>query len=233
MVYFLRGVAALASLPALVLVAAQIGFAALARDAGFTMWQAVYITIVVWALPSQVVFVGSLASGASLVGAMVAVALASVRFMPMVMSWMPLVRTPRVPRWSLLLLSWFVAVTAWVFAMTRLPDLPRHGRAAYFAGFAAGLTLASATAVGVAFALVGELPPVVGALLVFLTPVYFLTSLWGAARAHADRIALAAGLLLGPVFSVLVPGADLLLAGLVGGTLAYLAGRVIAGGRPA
>ena len=37
---------------------------------------------------------------------------------------------------------------------------------------------------------------------------------------------LAAGLLLGPLFYMLLPGLDLLWTGLVGGTLAYLGTRI-------
>ncbi len=65
------------------------------------------------------------------------------------------------------------------------------------------------------------MPDLLAAALVFLTPVYFLLALWGAARTRADVMALAFGLVLGPPFAILVPQADLLLAGLIGGTAAY------------
>jgi predicted branched-subunit amino acid permease len=219
------GASFLISVPALVLMSAQVGFTALAREAGFSFGQTVLMTAGVWALPSQVVFVGIAGSGASLATVMTAVALSAVRFTPMVASWVPVVRGPRTPSWLLLFLSWFVAITAWVFAMAKLPGLPREGRAPFFFGFAAGLTITNLAVVAVAYLLIADFPGWLSAMLVLLTPIYFLLALWGAAKVSADRFAMVAGLLLGPVFTIFAPDLDLLLAGLVGGTLAYAAAR--------
>ena len=59
------------------------------------------------------------------------------------------------------------------------------------------------------------------AALLLLTPIYFLTSLWGSARERAGHVAMVLGLVLGPIFHVLLPGFDLLAAGLIGGFAAY------------
>jgi predicted branched-subunit amino acid permease len=174
-----------------------------------------------------VLFVGLVGGGAGLATVVIAVALASVRFLPMTMAWTPVVRTATTPRWLLLLLSWFVAVTAWVFAMARLPDLPREARLPFFAGFAVTLTTSNAAAVAIAYVTVGQFPPVLTAAFVFLTPIYFLYAMFGAARVRADRLAMLFGLAVGPLATVLVPGADILVAGLVAGTAAYLAGRIL------
>ncbi|MEM7693464.1 MAG: AzlC family ABC transporter permease [Pseudomonadota bacterium] len=221
----LKGALAAFSLPALVLMGAMVGFAALARDTGFSLGQTLALTLAVWALPSQVVFVGSVAGGATMAATALAVTLSAVRFMPMIMSWTPVVRGPKTSRVTLLALSCFIAITAWVFAMAKLPALPRADRVRYMAGFAITLALMNASIVAVAFVAIDAIPPVAAALLIFLMPIYFLMSLWGAARAPSERVAMVAGLCLGPMAALLVPGADLLVAGLVGGTIAYLIGR--------
>jgi predicted branched-subunit amino acid permease len=220
-VWYLRGARHLISIPALVLLASVAGFSALARDAGLSLGETVLITLGVWALPSQIVYIGMVGSGASLAAVMLAVSLSGARFLPMVMAWTPVVRGPGTPRALVLALSWFVAVTSWVFAMARLPGLPQAARLPFFAGFATGLAASSVLVIAVAHTLLGDVPGVVAAGLVFLTPVYFLLAMWGAARIAADRIALGAGLVLGPLFAVLVPEADILIAGVLGGTLAY------------
>ena len=70
--------------------------------------------------------------------------------------------------------------------------------------------------------------------LFFLTPIYFLTSLWATARDHVVKIAMVTGLLLGPIFHLLAPDFDLLLAGIVGGVAAFFIGRRFpAGGKTA
>ena len=52
--WYVRGAIASLSLPAFILAASFVGFAALAVEAGITITQAVFMTAVVWALPSKV-----------------------------------------------------------------------------------------------------------------------------------------------------------------------------------
>ena len=81
-------------------------------------------------------------------------------------------------------------------------------------------------AVAVVHLLIGRLPEPVTAALLFLTPIYFLTSLWGSARERAGHVAMILGLVLGPAFHLLLPGLDLLAAGLIGGVAAFLHHRI-------
>lgn len=223
--WFLRGAGAVVSIPAVILVAAFVGFAGLARESGLSLGEAVLSTATVWALPNQVVLVSALSSGTSVLTAALAVTLTAVRLMPMVVAWAPVIRDHDTPKWKLLALSHFVAVTAWVFAMSRLPELPRAARIPFFAGFALTLSLTNIIVTAVAFEMIGHMPEMLAGALFFLTPIYFLLSLWAAARHAIDRIAMVAGLILGPVFFQLMPEFDLLLSGVIGGTAAYFLGR--------
>lgn len=219
--WFLRGVRAAFSLPGFILVSSFVGFAALAKDAGVTVAQAVFMTGVVWALPSKVVFVGAILAGASLPAVALAVTLSAIRLMPMVVALVPEMRNERTPRWALYVLSHCVAVTSWVLAMERLKDVPRAMRTTYYAGLGFTLIAANMVVVAVVYALADALPSAVSAALLMLTPMYFLTSLWGSARERAGHMAMVLGLGLGPLFHVLTPKIDLLAAGLIGGFLAY------------
>ena len=223
-VWFGRGTSGIASAPALILMVSFIGFGVLCRESGLTLGQAVFMTASVWALPSQVVLVGSVTSGSSLVVTAIAVALSAVRLTPMVAAWVPMVRQPGTPRWRLLLLSHFVAITAWVWSFLKLPALPRSARIPYFAGFAVTLSACNIAVTAASFLLAGALPVEAAAALFFLTPIYFLTALSAAARIPAERYALAIGMVLGPLLFWLDVGLDLLWAGLGGGTLAWIAG---------
>ncbi len=226
-VWMARGARAAISIPAFILTAAFVGYAGLARESGLTLAETLTMTGFVWALPSIVVLTGALNSGMGLVPASIAVALASVRLMPMTMALMPLLKIPGKTRnWQLLLASHFVAVTAWVYAMKNLPDLPKAARLPFFIGFGGAVTCFVFSMTGIAYLLVERLPDVVAGALVLLTPVYFLCSLWGASRLTADRASMVTGLALGPLFFIYFPGLDLLWTGLCGGTLAYLATRL-------
>lgn len=219
--WYLKGMRGAFSLPGLILVSSFVGFAALAKDAGVTAAQAVFMTGIVWALPSMVVLVGAIVSGAILPAAMLAVTLSAIRLMPMVMALLPEMRADKTRPWVLYLLSHFVAVTSWVLAMERLRHIPRDMRATYYAGLGSTLVLTNMIVVATVYAVADRLPSTVSAMLLLLTPMYFLTSLWGSARERAGYVAMVLGLGLGPVFHVLLPQFDLLAAGLVGGTAAY------------
>lgn len=219
--WLLKGVRASFSVPGFILVSSFVGFAALAKDAGVTAAQAVFMTGIVWALPSKVVLVGAVLSGSALPAAALAVTLSAIRLMPMVMALVPELRDEKTPRWVLYVLSHCVAVTSWVLAMERLKDVPRAMRTTYYAGLGFTLIGVNMIVVAVVYALADSLPSAVSAALLMLTPMYFLTSLWGSARERAGHIAMVLGLGLGPLFHVLTPRIDLLAAGLAGGLLAY------------
>ena len=219
--WFWRGVRTSFSLPGLILCSAFVGFAGLAREAGLSVYEAVFMVAVIWALPAKVVLVGAIMAGNSLPAAAFAVALSSVRLTPMVVALVPEVRAAGTRKWVLYALSHFVAVTSWVLAMAQLRNVPRQARTAWYAGLGSTLVLLNMVVVAVVYLIAGQLPPIASAALLLLTPIYFLTSMWGSARERAGYVAMILGLGLGPVAHILVPGFDLLAAGLTGGLLAF------------
>jgi predicted branched-subunit amino acid permease len=223
--WFLTGMKGIFSLPAIILMLSFVGFCAFTAQAGIPVEQVVFMTGMVWALPAKVILVSSILGGANLVTAFIAVTLSSIRLMPMVAALVPEIRTEKTPTWLLLFLSHFVAITAWVFAMERVQSVPRERRIAFFAGFGITLVLANMLLVAVVYQFVAEFPPIVAGCLFFLTPVYFLASIWSSARHPVIYVALVIGLVAGPLFYWLAPEFDILLAGVGGGTLAWLAER--------
>lgn len=223
--WFFRGMRGFFSLPALILMSAMVGFCAFAMEAGVTVSEAVFMTGAVWALPAKVILVSSMTAGATLLAAFLAVSLSSIRMMPMVAALIPEIRSSRTPTWLLLLVSHLVAITAWVYTMERVREIPREGRLPFFAGFGLTLTTANMIVVGLFSGIVDDLPPLLVAALFFLTPIYFITSIWASARENVIYVAMIIGLLLGPVFHEIAPEFDVLYAGIGGGTLAFLIER--------
>jgi predicted branched-subunit amino acid permease len=223
---FLAGMRATPLIPGLILVSAVAGFGALARAAGATLGEAVFITATVFALPGQLVLIEELSRGASISVAAIGVALSSVRLLPMVVVIAPYLRGSPLPRFLEYVASHWVAVTLWVEGMRLLPSLPTEARLPYFLGSAVVLWAAATITTGLGYVASGSLPGVVSAALMFLMPIYFMTSLMGAARgSRLDLVALGIGLLAGPLLFRLIPGFDLLVTGLAGGTIAWLIGR--------
>ncbi|ESR23580.1 AzlC family ABC transporter permease [Lutibaculum baratangense] len=215
------------SLPGLVLFCSFFGFGAFARAMGFSMGEAVFTSGVVWALPGQVVLFSGLADGAHLAAAFVAVTLTAVRLLPLTVAILPLMRRDRQSWISQYFLAHFVAVTVWVESMRRFNDMEHAERIPFFLGLSLTVVPLNLLATALGHAASATVPPAASAALLFLTPIYFILSMTSAARARADHLAMGLGLALGPVFYRLAPGLDLLWTGLVGGTLAWLAGRAM------
>jgi len=220
--WIVRGILAACSIPGLILVSAHVGFASLAKESGFSLIETVLMVGGVWALPANVVLIGAITSGASLIAAFFAVTLSSVRLRPMVVALVPEMKAEGTRKWVLYCLSHLVAVTSWVLAMEHLRTVPRAMRTAYYGGLGVTLVLINMAVVAIVHQLIGRLPEPVTAALLFLTPIYFLTSLWGSARERAGHVAMLFGLVLGPAFHVFAPQFDLLAAGLIGGGAAFI-----------
>ena len=126
----------------------------------------------------------------------------------MVVALVPELRGTRTSKLTLYLLAHFVAVTSWVIAMETVRNVPRDLRTSYYLGWARSSSVMNMVVVAIVYAVAAALPPVVAAGLFLLTPMYFLTSLWGSAREQAAHIAMVLGLVLGPLLHLVAPGFD-------------------------
>jgi predicted branched-subunit amino acid permease len=217
---------AIFSLFFLVLAGTYIGIGALAHEFGLTSWWLALSTILVWAAPAQVILISALGAGAAPFEIAIAVTLSAIRLFPMVVALLPLLRQEDTKLRELLLPTHFTAVSMWVESLRLLPTVPHEWRIPYCNGLGAGY-MATATTFGfVGFYLAAGLPPLFAGTLLFLTPMSFLMSTAQNARMMVDRLALALGLMLGPLLTYWQVGLDLMWAGLVGGTVAYAAHRL-------
>jgi len=205
----------------------MIGIGSLARDAGYPAGAAVMSTLLIWASPAQVIFFVSIAVGASLPAVALAICLSSIRFLPMTLAILPLVRRPTQSLAPQVAAAHLVAITTWVEGLRRLPSMPTAERQPYFFGFSLACIGVSAAATYLGYVLVGALPLALTAALLFLPPVFFSVSLVAGARSVGDWLAIGLGFGLAPIFTVLLGrDFDLLAAGLLGGTAAYVAGKL-------
>ena len=139
----------------------------------------------------------------------------------MVVSVMPMMRTPETKRRHLILVAHLTAVTLWVECFRFLPQVPRDRRIAFIHGLGSGLVVICMTATAVGFGLAARLPPLLAAGILMLTPLAFLFSTARNSRELSDIVALILGLLLFPLAAMLDTGVDILISGVVAGTIAY------------
>lgn len=211
---------------AYVLFGTYIGIGALAYDFNFSLLWVTASTILVWAGPAQVILISTLGGGAQLIEVAIAVGLSGVRLLPMVVSLMPLLRGPKTRAYELMLPAHFTAVSMWVESMRLLPSIPVERRIAFCNGLASGYMLSALTATVAGYYLAARLPELFTAALLFLTPMSFLVSIARNSSLLVDRLALAFGLVIGPILAFRDIELDVMWAGIAGGTLAYLAYRV-------
>ncbi|MFW6076130.1 MAG: AzlC family ABC transporter permease [Hyphomicrobiales bacterium] len=211
--------------PAAVLAAGYIGFGALAFDADFSLALALFSTLTIWALPGQIAFIELRELGTAAPALVLAVMLTSARFLPMTVTLLPMLRHPAYRSWHYYLAGHFVAMTGWAVAVRRCPMLPLEQRLPYFLGFAIGLWLACMVGTAVGYLASGMINELATLGLVFLNPVYFILILGGEVRHRQGVLALLCGAFAGPLMQFVTPQWALLVAGILGGTLAFAVDR--------
>src|SRR5260370_28631460 len=205
----------------LVLFAAYLGIGALAHDTHFSLGWVLAGTALVWAGPAQVSLISTLGSGATVVQAAIAVTVSAIRLFPMVVSVLPMMRTPQTKRRHLLLVTHFIAVTLWVECFRLLPQVPRERRIAFTHGLGIGLCSVCLVATTIGYGLAANLPQLFAAAILLLTPLAFLLSTARNCRQLAVILALVLGLALFPLAASLHTGVDILISGVSAGSIAY------------
>lgn len=223
---FLDGaLAALRSVFFYVLIGNYIGLGALAHGLGFSAWWMTLSTLLVWAAPAQVLLISTL-NTASLLEVALAVTLTSVRFLPMVAALLPTMRRPGVRQSDLILPMHLTAISVWVEGMRLLPLMPAERRIAFYNGLGIGLMSGALIGGVIGFHLAAKLPPLLGAALLFFTPLAILMSSVRNSRALIDGLAFSLGLIIGPIMAAQKIGLDLMWTGLIAGSLAYIIHRI-------
>ena len=205
--------------PVLVLFAGMVGFGAMGRSHGFDAWMTGLTSLLMFALPGQVVMLEMLISGSSFLAIAFAVSLTSARFVTMVVTLFPQLHRRDRNR-GLYLWVHLLAMTAWSMSMREFPHMAAKHRLSYFIGLALPCWLISPLGTVLGFYVAGWVPAPVTLGLVFINPLFFLLTFtdvkpWG------NRMAIGLGCLLGPLFYAWDRDSSLLLTGLVAGTLAY------------
>lgn len=211
---------------ALVLWASFVGLGGLAHDLGFPLGATLLSTLLIWAIPAQLLVITGHAAGSAPAAIALAVGLSSARLLPLVVSLLPYLRTRHSRISTQLLAAHFIAVGVWVENMRLLPPLKAEARVPFFFGFASMFVLGGLAWCTAGYALAGTLPRPLALGLLFLTPISFLLALTRNARDIVDALSLLFGLALAPLFAEYGGRLDLLWTGLAGGTAAWLIHRV-------
>ena len=206
--------------PSIMLLASMTGFGSLAKESGFSLGMSLSATAGIWGLPGQVALAEMHAAGVSALFVILAVSLANARFLPMAVSFIPLMRDG-VNRfgWMFALVQ-LLSINSWAAGLRRFPEITADLRARYFVTFALICMSAGLIGTAVGYFGVGAMNRAAALGLIFLNPLFFAVLLAGS-HARPAIIAMLIGIPLGPILHMLSPDWGLLVTGLLGGTLAF------------
>ena len=222
---FREGIAHATGIPALVLGAGYLGFGALAAGHGLSFVGTVLSTLFIWALPGQLILVEMHTVGAAFFAVLLTVIFSGARFLPMTVVLMPLLREARSRPLHYYLAAQMISITSWAWAMAKFPPMAPERRLGYYLGFSSTLMSAAATATIVGFLAGDLLPPTARLAFVFMSPMYFILLLAGGSNNARGYLAIVVGAVAGPLAHSVAPEWSVIIAGFLGGSLAYFAHR--------
>lgn len=213
------------SLPAFILLTTMMGFGTLARSVGYSAEMSAFATLLIWGLPGQLVMVELTSTGQGLVAIIFACSLANARFFPMVVSFIPSMTREQTSFPRLILYAQLLSINSWAVCLRKFPEIEPEDRKLYFVAFAS--TILSAAVIGTllgyyASAVLPD-PLVLG--LIFISPLFFALVLSAVPRA-TEKASLILGCLVVPLAHYYLPSVDLLITGVVAGSLGFFLGKV-------
>ena len=216
-------------LPGLALGATMAGFGVFSREAGLDSLMALSTTAFIFGLPGQVALVSMLAASAPLLVVFFAVAMANMRMLLMVISASTQLglTADKYPLFKRFVITHLVAVTGWVQLGRIAPYLAIERRLNYFLPFVLSIYICALVGTASGFYLGEFIPPEYLKILVFITPFYLMLLVINA-RQRSNRLAVIVGGILCPILFPFFGSWSILMAGVIGGTIAFFLDNVLA-----
>ena len=213
------------SLPAFILLFTMMGFGSLAQGSGFGADMATIATLLIWGLPGQLAMVELTATGQGVIAIVVACSLANARFLPMVVSFVPPLSRGRAGLAGMSLDAQLLSINSWAMCLREFPGIEPEFRHRYYITFASCILLAAVIGTLAGYHGAVLLPAAIVLGLIFVSPLFFALVL-SSVQESAQRWSMLLGCASIPVTHALLPSVDLLLTGLVGGSVGFAIGRV-------
>jgi predicted branched-subunit amino acid permease len=202
----------------------MMGFGSLAHSVGFSPEMSALATALIWGLPGQLAMVELTTTGQDLVAIIFACSLANARFFPMVVSFIPSMTRDKNNFLKLVLYAQLLSINSWAVCKRRFPEIDPTYRQHYFTVFATTILTAAIVGTLLGYYASEVLPDAFVLGLIFLSPLFFALILSAVAGA-GERASLILGCLVVPLAHRYFPSVDLLITGVVGGSLGFILGR--------
>ena len=212
------------SLPAFILFFTMMGFGSLARGAGFDAGMAALASLLIWGLPGQLAMVELTRTGQGLFAIVFACSLANARFLPMVVAFLPTLQRKAASAPRMLLDAQLLSINSWAMCMREFPNVDGAYRHRYYVVFASSILLAAIAGTLLGYHSAVLLPPALVLGLIFVSPLFFALVL-SAVPGRPERLSMLLGCATIPLAHYFWPSFDLLVTGMVGGSLGFFLGN--------
>ena len=129
------------------------------------------------------------------------------------------------PKWKYYFSCHFIAISAWLIMKSNYKNIPKKHRIDYWIGIGSATVSVSVIGTFIGFSFSEYLNKDMMMGLAILNPVYFLCMMVGASKTIPVTLSVLLGSILGPIIYLFSPEWSILLAGVIGGTIAYLVGE--------
>jgi predicted branched-subunit amino acid permease len=205
----------------------MVGFAALAKGAGFDVWLVSATTLAVWGMPGQVAFASLYATGTSLTIIFLAVSLANMRMMLMVISGYNILQLNlhNIALWKKVLLMHIMAITSWAQISYIKDKYPPNLLLSYYIGFSITIYAFGLSGTIVGYFINYLVNTEILRAITFMTPLYILLLVINS-KDKINRISVMLGGTIVPVIYPFLSEWSILLGGFLGGSIAFGFGLV-------
>ena len=209
--------------PGFALMGTMTGFGAIAKEAGFDLFQTASSTLLIWGMPGQVAMASLYAGGSSLIVIFTAVALANMRMMLMSISGADMMgfNKAQFPFFKKLLYIQFLAISGWAQISYKQGEYSQADLRAYYRGFTTVLFLLAMCGTLTGFFMDNFIPKEIRPFIIFITPIYILLLLVNA-KHKLNRLAGAIGGVCCPLLYPFFQDWAIFIAGFGGAGLALL-----------
>lgn len=215
------------AMPFWMVFASMIGFGSMAQDSGVGIGIALGASVGIWGMPGQVAMIELFALGLPAYAIIIASSMANMRFMPMCIVMLPLLKNdPVAVRWRFAL-AHFMSINIWTAFMRRGPTLNEADRLPFYLAISLTCMAAGVLGTAIGYFAASTFPAYVVISLVFLNPAYF-AFVFCSARQRNFIFAVIMGALTGPALYQFTPDWSLPLTGVIAGSAAFLADKWIA-----
>ena len=218
---FREGVRHGLAIPSVVIFATTLGYGSLAHASGFSAFEALLSTALVWAMPGQVAMADLKVSGADLFVTLMAVSMASVRFSPMATILIGTFRDAVKHPLKRILIAHLMSASTWPMGMAAAHRMSTGSALAYYWPVSGLCIIMGCIGTLAGYWLSADMPGIVQLTLVFLN-IVFLSLLFALNRDRLVILAICAGAVIGPPLHSIESHYGVILTGLIGGTLAYV-----------